>query len=89
MEAGADFEQTADPAAQLDLPGGRFGDARQDFQQRGLARTVTADDAECLTGLHLEIDVLQCPECFIARRRWPRSLRSGHFAQFTMLFRSV
>src|SRR5690606_35379345 len=43
MEAGANLQQTADPAAQTGLPTAGFGDAAQDLQQRRLARPVAAD----------------------------------------------
>ena len=46
MEAGADFEQAADAAAELDPAGGRLGDAGQELEQRRFAGAVAADDAE-------------------------------------------
>ena len=45
-----------------DAPGGRLGDARQDFEQGRFAGTIAADDAEDLALLHLEADILQGPE---------------------------
>ena len=62
MKAGADFEQRDDAAAQDGAPAGRFGDAREDFQQRGFARAVAADDADDFAGIDREGDVLQRPE---------------------------
>ena len=38
-----------------------MGDLAEDLQQRALARSVAADDAEHLTRLHREIDVAQGP----------------------------
>ena len=48
VEAGADFEQAADAAAEVDAAGGRLGDAAEDFEQRDLAGAVAADDADDL-----------------------------------------
>ena len=62
MEAGADLEQAGHPALDRDPPLGRLGDARQDLEQRRLARAVVADDADHLAALDLEIDVAQRPE---------------------------
>ncbi len=68
VEAGAHLEQAADAAAQLDAPRRRLGDARQDLEQRALARAVAADDAEHLAAPHLEVDVAQRPDRFAPRR---------------------
>ena len=40
MEAGAHLEQRADAAVDLGAAGGRLGDAREDLEQRALARAV-------------------------------------------------
>ena len=45
VEARPHFQQTAHPPVQVNLPGGGFGNAGQDFQEGGLARPVPADDA--------------------------------------------
>ena len=46
MEAGADLQQAADPALDLDLATGGGGDPRQDLEQGAVAGAVAADDAE-------------------------------------------
>ena len=46
MEAGAELEQRADPAADVDAALGRLDDPGDDAQQRALARAVAADEAE-------------------------------------------
>ena len=61
VEAGADLQQAADAAAELDLAGRRLGDPREDLQQRALAGAVAADDADDLARLDLEVDVLAGP----------------------------
>ena len=61
VEAGADFEQRGDAALDLDLAGGRGGDAGEDFQQGRFPRPVAADDAEDLALFDLEVDVLERP----------------------------
>ena len=62
VEARADVEQGAEPAADASDAGGRRRDPREDPQQRGLARTVAADDADQFAGAHRERHVLQRPE---------------------------
>ena len=62
MKAGADLEQRADPAIQVGEAFVGIGDARQDLQQRALARAVAADDADDGAGFHFEGDVFQGPE---------------------------
>ena len=49
-------------AADIRLAAGRPGAAREDLQQRRLARAVAANDADHLAALHLEGDVAQGPE---------------------------
>ena len=46
MEAGAELDQRRDPSVHLDRAVGRLGDARDELQQRALAGSVAADDAE-------------------------------------------
>ena len=48
MEAGAELEQRADPALDLDGARGRLDDPRQHAQQRRLARPVAPDQADRL-----------------------------------------
>ena len=45
VESGADFEQATNASMNLRPPGGRFCNARKDFQKGSLARTVAADEA--------------------------------------------
>src|SRR5579884_535453 len=59
MEAGANFEQTADAAPHPDTAGRGSGDAGEDLEEGRLAGPVTADDAEDFPGAHLEADMAQ------------------------------
>src|SRR5262249_26465706 len=61
VEARADLEQAGDAALEKGTPLGRSRNARQDLQERRLARAVAADDAECLALRHVEGDVAQGP----------------------------
>ena len=62
VKAGADLEQRAHAAVHLGAALGRLGDARQDLQQRALARAVAADDAQHLALVQLERHVAQRPD---------------------------
>ena len=64
VEPGAHLEQRGDPPADVDLADGGRSDAREELQQRALARTVLADDADHVALLHAEIDVPQGPDKF-------------------------
>ncbi|MPM37999.1 hypothetical protein SDC9_84622 [bioreactor metagenome] len=79
VEAGADLEQAAHPAAQLDPPGGRGGDPGEDLQQSRLAGAVAADDPDGLTERHREIDVGQRLEdlVLLATERMPEAFDDG------------
>ncbi len=57
VKAGADFEQRADPPADLGPAFGRHRDARQELEQRALPRAVATDDPGHLSGHDLEVDV--------------------------------
>ena len=76
METGADFQQRADAAVEIDLAGGGFGDAAEDFEQRALARAVAADDADDVALSDVEGHVAQRPERFLrgAPERMARAL---------------
>lgn len=67
MKTGADLEEGADPAPHDDLPFGRVGDPGEDLKQRALAGAVPPDDAEDLTALDLEVDLLERPEGLLGR----------------------
>jgi hypothetical protein len=62
MKARADFKQAADAPVQLDASGRRLGDAREQFEQSGFARAVSADDADHLARLHFKAHILDRPE---------------------------
>jgi hypothetical protein len=66
MKPRADLEQARHPPAQGHLALRRLGDARQDFQERGLPRAVSTDDADDLTAIDREADVAQRPELVAA-----------------------
>ena len=75
VKAGADFEQRAHPAEQIDFAAGRRGDLRQDFEEGGFPRAVAADDAEHFAAPHFEGNVGERAELF-----FPSSTRE-RFAQ--------
>src|SRR5262245_12706705 len=62
MKAGADLDERRDPPIDGDTATGRRGDTRQELEQRALAGTVAADDADRCASRHIEGNVFQCPE---------------------------
>src|SRR5687768_17149064 len=54
MKAGADLQQRADTADQVDRARGRLGDTREDLEQGAFARPVASDDADDLAAVNLE-----------------------------------
>ena len=62
VEAGADFEEAADAAVELDFAGGRFRNLGEDLEQGAFAGAVAADDADDFAFLNVEGDVSKCPE---------------------------
>ena len=89
MKAGADFEQAADAAAQLDTPAGRLGDAAEDFQQRRFAGAVAADDADDLAGLYFEITSRSAQKFAASSARPAGRRRNGDMTAFEIDSRSV
>src|SRR5438045_2052948 len=80
MKTGAYFQQTADPAAQLNPAGGRLGNPGKDFQQRRLARAVTTDDAHYFAGPNFEAHVAERPNLLaLLTLRFPE--RGGSIGQ--------
>src|SRR5262245_55329694 len=67
MEASTDLEQRPHPSPNLCASGGRPGDARENLQQRALARAVAPDDADELPTLDLERHILEGPNGAVAR----------------------
>jgi hypothetical protein len=80
VEPGADLEQRADAPAHLGEPLRGPRDAREDLQQRALARAVAADHAEHFARRDLERHVAQGPERVRVRRGPPaeRPPRGAH-----------
>ena len=62
MEAGADFQQTRDAAAQQDPPSCRLSDAAQDLEQCTFAGAIATDDAKNLALLDLKAHIFERPE---------------------------
>ena len=62
VKARAHLEQARHAAADLDAPGARLGNPREDLQQRRLAGAIAPDDADHLATLDLEVDILERPE---------------------------
>src|SRR5437660_10640015 len=59
MKTRAELEQRADPAADLDAPGGGLNDPGDEPQQRRLPRAVPADEPDSAARLDRERDVAQ------------------------------
>src|SRR5262245_18662148 len=55
----------------------RLGDAREDLKERTLACAVTTNDADDLTLLDLERDILESPKCTRLARVPPISMEEG------------
>src|SRR2546429_7581260 len=64
MKTSADFQQTRYPATNADAALRRLRNAAEGFQQRGLATSVAADNANDIAMADLKIDVAQCPDLF-------------------------
>ena len=62
MEAGADLEEGADPAARPAHTRGRLGDPADDLEQRALPGAVATDDSERLAFPDDEVDVAERPD---------------------------
>src|SRR5215213_1143806 len=75
VKARPDFEQAPQPPVDVHLAGGRPDDAREDFEQRALARPVTADDADDFAREHLEAHVPERPDDLVPPRSLPATLR--------------
>ena len=67
VEAGAELEQGGDAAARDDAAGGGLQDAADDLEERALAASIGADEAEGLTLLELEADIAQGPKIGMPR----------------------
>ncbi|OLE01245.1 MAG: hypothetical protein AUG91_02215 [Actinobacteria bacterium 13_1_20CM_4_69_9] len=59
MKAGAELQQGADAAADLDPAGGRLDDPRDQAQQRRLARAVPAHEPNGAARLDAERDAVE------------------------------
>ncbi len=77
MEAGTDFQQRADAAADLRVPSRRLDDARQHLEQRALAGAVAADQADHFARLDVEGDAVQGPEAVLLAPGRPRLAAQG------------
>ena len=62
MEACADLQQRGYAPTIPDVTCGGGGDMGEEFQQSAFACAILADDADHVTLLHLEADVLECPD---------------------------
>src|ERR1700759_748469 len=67
MKAGADFQQTRNPATEMNLSAGRLGNSAKDFEQSRFPRAVSSDDSDNFAGVHLNVYVTQRPEFSCAR----------------------
>jgi len=62
MKTGADLEQTADAAPQLDTASRRFRNSAEDFQKRRLSGAIPADNANDGASLNVKANVSQGPK---------------------------
>ena len=62
MKSRAHFQQAADAPVNFGEPGGGPCDAGKQFQQRGLAGAVAADQPDDFALLHIEGHIAQRPE---------------------------
>ena len=62
VEPGAQLEQGRHPPPPLHVARGGREDAGDQLEQRGLARPVGPDEAQCVGLLEVERDVVQGPE---------------------------
>src|SRR6516165_5306230 len=68
MKPGAHFKQTRDSPSYRHPPLARHYDAAQDLQKRTLAGAIVPDDADNLSAVDLEAEILQCPDRFSRSR---------------------
>src|SRR5213082_2587773 len=79
MEAGADFEERADAAMNFRPAFGGARDAGKDFEKRGLAGAVAADEAEDFAFVKIERNVFQSPKHFGFRAAKSCQRRTNEF----------
>ena len=65
MKPGSYFQQAGHPALHFDPAGCRLGDPAEDFEERRFARAVASNDADDVSALDLERDVLERPELLV------------------------
>src|SRR5690349_23665841 len=80
MEPCPDFQQRTHSALEIDVAGRWLDDARQDLEQRALARAVAPDDADDVAVRDVERDIAQRPESFDLASRSIARERSRHTA---------
>src|SRR5688572_18477752 len=61
MKARAYLEQASGLSIKLDPATRRFGDPRQNFQQRALPGSVLSHDADGITEFEIEVNIAQGP----------------------------
>ncbi len=81
VKSGADLEQRSDTADDGRVPLRGLGDAREDLQERALARAIAPDDAERLTLVELEGDVVEHPDPLVVARRDASRARADGLAR--------
>src|SRR5207248_7624159 len=79
MEACADFEERADAAMNFRPVFGGARDAGKDFEKRGLAGAVAADEAEDFAFVNIERNVFQSPKHFGFRAAKSCQRRTNEF----------
>src|SRR5262249_34312337 len=62
VETGADFQEAGDAAVDFDAASRRLGDLRENFEECAFSCPARTDDADTLSGLHVDRDVPQGPE---------------------------
>lgn len=65
VETCTDFQQAGNASTQGDLACAGLRNTGKEFEQRGFARTVAADDADSIPRHNVEADIPESPEFFL------------------------
>jgi len=77
VEARTDLEKRADAAFKVDLALGGGRDSGEDLEEGALACAVSTDDAHHLSAIHIEVNVLEGPECVVLVSNTLQALDGG------------
>jgi hypothetical protein len=77
VETGADLDEGAHAAFDIQDAGRLLGHVAQDFQQRTLSGTIWSDQADGFTLLDAEVNILQGPKFFLLGNRFSGKAADG------------